>query len=68
MDLAYFIQDENIPVQVISVDFEKKPQNIWYFRMAIASHTRMHETSAWCLRSTDLSLGMRQLFGDVTVD
>ena len=33
----------------------------------IVSYTRACETSAGCLRSIYLSLGLRELFGDVTM-
>ena len=35
--------------------------------VSIVLYTRVYETSAVCLRSIYPSLGMRQLFGDVTI-
>ena len=47
--------------------FKSHCVNLFCCSDAIVSYTRPCETSAGCLRSIYLSLGMRQLFGDVTM-
>ena len=40
---------------------------IYFVLDYVVSYTRVYKTSAGCLRSIDPRLGMRQLFGDVTM-
>ena len=59
----------------LSVNETKNPQHLdcgksipaTHARILIVSYTRVYETSARCLRSIYPSLGMRQLFDDVTM-